>query len=384
MPRSSLCLLVFTAAGASLSWLSAVPANAQTPATRPAAPLRIGVVGLVHGHIWGFLENAVKRADIEIVGMAERRAEVLRRYGTRHKMPDSILFADLDEMLDKTRPQAVVAFTDTFDHLKVVEACARRGIHVMMEKPLAVSLDHALAIDRAARQGKIHVLVNYETTWYPNTQAAFKIVTHENRLGEIRKMVAQDGHQGPKEIGMPREFLEWLTDPVRDGGGALYDFGCYGADLMTCLMDGQRPRSVTAVTQRLKSDPIYQKVDDEATIILAYPHAQGIIQASWNWPQNRKDLEVYGQRGYYLTIDRDSYRLRADPAGETQVRADPLRPPADDPISYLIAVVDGRIEPSGPSSLKVNLIVSEILDAARRSAETGRTVVLDANPPWER
>ena len=70
------------------------------------------------------------------------------------------------------------------------------------------------------------------------------------------------------------EFLAWLNDPKLNGGGALYDFGCYGADLMTWLMDGQRPISVTATTQQIKPD-IYPRVDDEATIILTYPKGAG-------------------------------------------------------------------------------------------------------------
>jgi scyllo-inositol 2-dehydrogenase (NADP+) len=71
--------------------------------------------------------------------------------------------------------------------------------------------------------------------------------------------VLHDGHRGPKEIGCPPELLQWLTDPVLNGGGALTDFGCYGADLMNWLMQGQRPTSVFAVTQdrrRLITTPI--------------------------------------------------------------------------------------------------------------------------------
>jgi predicted dehydrogenase len=375
---------VLLAVGIMLLAVTVAPAKAQPPATQPGSRLRLGLVGLVHGHVYGFLYAVCDRRDVELVGVAEPEQNLLDRYGTRHKLPAAILFRDLDEMLDKARPEAVAIFTDTFDHLNVVEACARRGIHVMMEKPLAVSLPHALAMERAAREGKIHVLVNFETTWYPNTQAAFEVVTRQGRLGKIRKIVCRDGHKGPKEIGMPREFLSFLTDPARNGAGALYDFGCYGANLMTWLMGEQRPRSVTAVTQRFKSDPAYQRVDDEATIILTYPDAQGIIQASWNWPYNRKDMEIYGDRGYYLTIDSDSYRLRTGDAAETQVRAEPVAATANDSISYLIAVAKGKIAPSGPSSLKVNVIASEILDAARRSAETGRTVRLDPQPPGER
>ncbi len=114
------------------------------------------------------------------------------------------------------------------------------------------------------------------------------------------------------------EFFAWLNDPKLNGAGALYDFGCYGADLMTWLMDGQRPTSVTAVTQHIKPE-IYTHVDDEATIILTYPKAQAILQPSWNWPFDRKDMEVYGQTGYVITVRHDDVRVRLK--GEEQEKA---------------------------------------------------------------
>src|SRR5437867_6392321 len=122
-------------------------------------------------------------------------------------------------------------------------------------------------------------------------------------------MAALDGHSGPKEIGVASEFLGWLTDRARNGAGALFDFGCYGANLMTWLMDNQRPLAVTAITQRIKPD-VYPRVDDEATILLEYPKAQGIIQASWNWPFNLKDFEVYGDRGYAIAAGGNTLRVR--------------------------------------------------------------------------
>ena len=122
------------------------------------------------------------------------------------------------------------------------------------------------------------------------------LLKERQAAGEIRKMVAMDGHSGPKAINVQPEFLDWLSDPVRNGAGALFDFGCYGANLMTWMMDNQRPLAVTAVTQQFQPE-VYPRVDDEATILLEYPKAQGIIQASWNWPFSRKDFEVYGEHG---------------------------------------------------------------------------------------
>ena len=143
-------------------------------------------------------------------------------------------------------------------------------------------------------------------------------------------------------------------------------------------MRGERPRSVTALTQQLKTDPVYARVDDEATIVLDYPAAQAIIQASWNWPINRKDMDVYGQTGYALALNPTEMRVRFSEAeAEQLVTAVPLEAPFDNPLSYLIAVVRGEVEPAGMSSLAANLVVTEILDAARRSAATGETVRLD-------
>jgi predicted dehydrogenase len=345
-----------------------------------AAPLRIGVAGLAHGHVRGFFNRSLARQDIQIAGIAEPDSQLAARYASEYKLDGKLIFRNLDEMLERTKPEAVVVFTDTFDHKEVVEVCAKRGIHVMMEKPLAVSIEHAHAMAKAARAAKIHVLVNYETTWYRSNAAAWAFVKEQKAIGEIRKVVIHDGHKGPKEIGVPPEFLRWLTDPARNGAGALFDFGCYGADLMTWLMDGQRPVSVTAVTQRLKPE-IYQRVDDEATIVLEYPKAQAIIQASWNWPFDRKDMEVYGQTGYVQTVRTDGLRVRL--AGQQQDEttvAKPIPAPSDDPLSYLSAVVRGTTKPDGLSSLETNLVVTEILDTARTAAGSGKTVHLTRHP----
>jgi predicted dehydrogenase len=341
-------------------------------------PLRVGIVGLVHGHVHGFLQQSLHSPEITIVGVAEPDKQLLMQSAARYGFAPGILFSDLEDMLANAHPQAVLVYTNTYDHRRIVEICARHGVHVMMEKPLAVSLEDALAMQKAARDGKIHVLVNYETSWYRSNRAAFDLV-HEGALGEVRKVVIHDGHNGPKEIGVEPEFLAWLTDPKLNGGGALFDFGCYGADLMTWLMDGQRPQTVTAVTQQMKPE-IYSRVDDEATIILTYPKAQAIVQASWNWPFGRKDMEVYGQTGYAITVAGNDLRVRRSGAStEEQLAAKPVPAPYDNSLSYLRAVIIDGAKEDGFSSLETNVTVTEILDAARRSAATGKTVHLSAS-----
>ena len=370
-----ICFIALVVAGIKPAITMAESSAQSSSAQSIGKPLRVAIVGLVHGHVAGFLGPALKRSDIQIVGIVEPDQQLAHRYTSQFKLDPQLLYSDVEQMLTTVQPQAVLVYTDTRDHRRIVEAAARHRIPVMMEKPLAVSVADALAIKRAADTAHIHVLVNYETTWYPSNNAVYHLV-RDGALGDIRKVVVHDGHKGPKEINVEPEFLSWLTDPARNGAGALFDFGCYGADLMTWLMQGEVPTTVTAVTQQFKPE-IYPHVDDEATVILTYPKAQAILQASWNWPFDRKDMEVYGETGEAITIRRDDLRVRRKGDDEDRQQSAPaLTAPYNDSISYLIAVVSGEIKPTGLSALDTNVIVVRILDAARESARTGGTIRL--------
>lgn len=348
--------------------------GASIPAA-DAPPLRVAMAGLAHGHAGGFFSHALSRKDIQIVGIAEPDRAIFDRYAAKFKLDPSLYHADLEELLRTVHPQAVLGYTSTFEHRKIVELCAKYATPVMVEKPLATTYEDAKAIAAAARAAKITVLVNYETSWYPSNRAAYEVV-HSGAIGELRRVVVHDGHEGPKEIGVEPEFFAWLSDPKLNGGGALFDFGCYGADLMTYLMDGARPLTVTAVTQTIKPD-IYPRVDDEATIVLTYPKAQAILQASWNWPYSRKDMEVYGRTGSVITIANNdiSVRLPHEKQATTKT-AEPIPAPYDDSLTYLRAVLLEGAKIDAYSSLETNVLVTEILDAARRSAASGQTVRL--------
>jgi predicted dehydrogenase len=193
-------------------------------------------------------------------------------------------------------------------------------------------------------------------------------------------VVIHDGHKGPREIGCSPEFLAWLTDPVQNGGGAIIDFGCYGANLMTFLTKGLQPVSVTAVVRQFKPS-IYPKVDDDATIIVSYPASECIIEASWNWPFNRKDMEIYGENGYIMADNKNDMRIK------NQTKMVELKRTVtaknievyEDPFSYFADVIRHNITMKNydPYSIGNNMIVMKILDAARESARTGMTVKIN-------
>ncbi len=341
-------------------------------------PLRVAVIGLVHTHVHWILGRE-SRGDIEIVGIAEPNRELAMAYAKEHGYSMALVYPSMEEMITKTKPEAVLAFNTIYDHLKVVEYCAPRGIHVMVEKPLAVSMDHATKMLALAKKYNIHLLTNYETTWYGSNEKAYQLIWDKKMIGDIRKIVFHTGHPGPVEIGCNPEFLEWLTDPVLNGGGALTDFGCYGANLATWLMQGEKPLTVTAITQQMKPH-LYPKVEDEATIILTYKKAQVIIEASWNWPYSRKDMEIYGVTGYVFCKDGTNMLLREnEKAAEQHIEAPKLPIYRNDPFAYFAKVINGDIKMAAYdlSAPDNNEIVIKILESAKASVITGKSVVWD-------
>lgn len=344
------------------------------------APVRVAIVGLVHGHVKGFLGALPKNSSATLVAVVEPQTELAKAYAAEYKLDEKLFYTDLEKMLVEVHPEAVLVYTSIKDHRRVIEAAARHGVSAMVEKPLSTTLDDAIAIRAAAREHHVTVLVNYETTWYASNREVFAEVK-AGKLGEIRRVVVHDGHEGPEEIHVEPEFLSWLTDPRTNGAGALFDFGCYGADLMTVLMHGNAPDSVMAVTRTLKPE-MYPKVDDDATVVLQYAKAQAVLMPSWNWPFSRKDMEVYGVDGYGITVGPNLIRRRYHGEEvETDMRAPQVPKDASNSLDYLAAVLRGRVKPDGDlSSLETNMVVMQILDAALRSSQNGRAVTVTALP----
>lgn len=337
-------------------------------------PLRLGIVGLSHAHLWEVISR-LDRGDFEVVGIAEKNTALWNNKALKEKVASDLFFEDLDEMLAKTKPQAVIVYESIYDHLRVVEACAKYGVHVMVEKPLSTNVKDAKRMLDLAKENNIFLLTNYETTWYPTIHKAYDMI-QDGFVGNLSRINIYDGHGGPIEIGCGPEFTDWLTDPVLNGGGAVIDFGCYGANISTWIMKGQKPLSVYAVLKQQKP-AIYPKVDDDATIVIEYPKVTVIAMASWNWPISRKDMHIYGDKNYIYQDDKTSMRIHRDDK-ETRLEVPEMTAPYNDAFLYLKAVVNGDIsvKPDDLSSPENNLTVVEILEAAIESSKTGKVIKL--------
>jgi predicted dehydrogenase len=362
-----------------LLWFVIGPALAQ----EPKPPVRLAIIGLNHDAVGDFISRTRNREDVQLVGIVESNQTLVTSYARLFNLNTNFFYSSLQDLLAKTNPQGVAVFTRTFDHRSVIENCAAHKIDVLLEKPLAANMDDALAIAAAVKSSGIQIMVDYETSWYPSIQHAYAIANSQHAIGDLRKIVVIAGDQGPKEAGCSDEFLKWLTDPRLSGGGALTDFGCYGAALITWLTDDQRPDSVLATAQNLKPD-VYARVEDEATIVITYPKLQGIIQASWNLPFSERSLQIYGNTGYVLAprMDLVRFRLPGTEESELQLQAQQEPGPLTDDIYNFVAIVRGETNAIGPSSLQANLIAMEILDAAQKSIQLKKQIDIPKSTPW--
>jgi predicted dehydrogenase len=354
-----------------IHFLLALPCAAQQ--------YKIAVAGMRHGHVRLNLGAMLKGEPVKTVGVAEAVAE--QRDWARNSAPagytygkkepyvagESLIFTDWRKMIDQTRPDIVWAFTPANEHVDVVRYCAQRGIHVMVEKPLAASYAQAREIRTLARKHNILVMANYGSTWSAG-QYAVKAAVDAGEIGPVWRLRALTGNAG---IGDPRKSAYgWMAGPEK-GGGAMVDFGCYSV-LWSLWLKG-RPESVYATMNHLKSD-LYPKVDDNATLILNYKDGVAILQAAWNMPPApRGGNEIHGRKGSIVgtTIRKAGGQAAGDP-----IKVDPLPPERAAPLDYIVNRIRAKQPLDGPSALDLNAAVNEVLDAARISAKTGRSVKL--------
>lgn len=333
---------------------------------RSAQPLRLGVVGLVHGHVEGLLWQARRRDDLTIVGVYEPDRSLFRRLARKYDLEASLHHESLDAMLELARPEAVSVMTAIADHVRVAETCAPRGVHMLLEKPLALDASEARRMAALARRHGVHILTNFETSWYGSVRETQRRVS-TGWLGPIRRMEFRHGHRGPREIGCAAEFVSWLIDPVR-GGGALVDFACYGALLATWLMNGQRPMRVVASATTLKPR-IYPDVADDATLVLTYPTATAVISASWAWTRDVKETDVYCERRSIHAGRGDKLAWRSVDGPLRPLRPRPRPRQLADEWTHLRSVVHHRCAPDPLASLDLNLVAVEIIDEAVRQVQ---------------
>ncbi len=345
-----------------LSCAAALPLAAQDQ--------KIAVIGLLHSHVWGHLGTMLKGQHAAFVGIAETNPELIAE-AKKRGATGVPYFDDYRKMLDQTKPTIVWAFVENNRHLEVVEACAPRKIHVIFEKPLASTYRDALAIRKLAQKHGIQVMTNYQMAWWPANYAA-KAQADSGALGQVWRIRGVVGHGGPGSTGAANKyFFDWLTDPVRNGAGALMDFGCYNA--LWALWYMGRPDTVYAQVNQLRPET-FPKVEDNATLVLSYKRGVGIFEGSWDLPRGFQDLEVFGLKGS-LNMSSSGVELRKG-RETTPITAEPLPQERSEPIVYMVYCLKNNRPIEGLTALDINVGVNEIIEAAKQSIKTGKAVRL--------
>src|SRR5437667_7244550 len=348
-----------------------------TASSAQSATTRIAVIGLDHDHVWGLLKDIANEPQAELVAIADPRPELVDK--AKSQVPTSVRFySDYVQMLDDAKPEAVFVTTENDHHLALLRECAKRHIHFSTEKPMATNAADAREMERLADRAGIKLMVNYWNAWVAPSHDLFHRVKAGD-IGPVQRIIVQYGHQGPKEIGISKEFAAWLYDPVKNGGGTIMDFGCYGAEWALWLKG--RPTRVYATTRKLKAGQ-HNNVDDDATIVLDYPDATVVVEASWDWPYNMDRVYVFGPKGSLLARRGDLFfrsasdqKTQPTPEGEP-VTLSTVPHETSNPIAYFLDCIRNNKPVEDRLTSTLNVQVMEILDAARESVRIGRAVEL--------
>ena len=351
--------------------LSCTFLTAQTP-TPPT--YKIAVIGLVHSHAWGRLRAILQGKSAQFVGVAEPNEE-LRAEAKKVGVTDDLLFTDYSKMLDQAKPDIVWAFVENNRHLEIAKVCAPRHINLIFEKPLASTYADAKQMQSLAAKYGIRIMTNYQMAWWPTNYAAKAAVDH-GEIGTVYRLRGIVGHGGPGSNGVRNKiFFDWLTDPEKNGAGALMDFGCYNA-LWSIWYLGM-PTKVYATAQHLRPER-FPKVEDAATLVFTYPKASAVFEASWDLPRGFQDLEVFGlssdtnppgslymtQAGVEMRKGKDMKQLTVTPLGEEE----------SEPVAYMVSRIKADKPIEGLTAIGINVDVIHLIDLAKESIKTGRAV----------
>ena len=345
------------------------------------ARLNVGVLGLSHDHVWGNLAALHGGERGRLVAAAEPDPALRDR--VRALDGGVVVYDSFDALLERRDLDAVFVFSDNRASAELGVRALASGLPVMIEKPMAADLPGARALRAAAASRGGMLMVNWPTAWRPALRHGLTLV-RDGAVGAAIQLNHRGGHAGPREFGCSTQFCDWLYDPRRNGGGALVDYCGYGAVL--CRLALGRPQAVTAVAPPSRKPGLV--AEDNAVVVLSYPSALGLLEASWTQIGGEPAFAmiVYGERGTLIVHQprptREGERAGAGrvelvtSAGSRFVERPALPPDERDGPTHFLACVDAGREVTEFCTADIGCDVQEMLAAALRSIATGRQVAL--------
>ena len=358
--------------------------------------LRIGIVGtggISHSHINAYL----KQPDVEIVAGVDLIPGKARATLDEHGLTEAKDFEDYREMIDTMNLDAVSVCTYNCTHKECTVYALEHGLHVLLEKPLSVTLEEGIEICRAEKKAGKIVSVGFQPRFDVNMQMIKKIV----QSGELGKVYyVQTG--GGRRHGIPVSWSETFIEKDKAGLGAVGDIGCYSIDLVMNALGNPRPLTVSgrATDYFGKTPEAYSQVgkpecakkfsvDDFAS---AYIRLEGDIildfRIAWYMHVDTPgDTIIMGTKGALRIPSTECWNgtfrkpmtLYRDVAGEPVEVEIPLLPETKDLWnrkirSFLDAIITGGKAPVPTNEIIYN---QAIIDGIFRSSELGREVEIE-------
>ncbi|MBN2293287.1 MAG: Gfo/Idh/MocA family oxidoreductase [Pirellulales bacterium] len=235
-------------------------------------PIRLGILGLTHDHVWGNLEVLADFEDAKLVAVSDPNQPLLDKVKEQWACTT---YLDHEELLDEEELDAVFICSDNATGADLTIRAAQHDLHVMVEKPMAATLDGAERMLAAAQKAGVRLMINWPVVWRPQVQAAIDLATRPE-FGEIWQITHRAGHGGIYVECTPY-FREWIVKKELNGAGALIDVCSYGVNLAQILLG--HPQRVTAVTGNLVEREL--AVEDNAIIVMSYPGAMATAEGAW-------------------------------------------------------------------------------------------------------
>jgi glucose-fructose oxidoreductase len=356
---------------------------------------RVAGINFDHFHMGDLLRMARGHPQVELVGISDetpaRMEEAVRKLG----VPRECTFTDYRACLEETKPDVVILCPAASKHGEWVSKVAPYGAHLMVEKPFAASLKEADAMI-AAMPKRSTLMINWPLQWVRSHRRAYELI-EQGTIGDVLNVWHFGGNRGPlwhgadKDEKTPGQVAKekphsWFYKKSR-GGGSLLDYLGYGTTLGTWYQRGRRPITVTAVVDQPKG----LEVDEHSIVVARYAHGLSKFETRWGtftdpWtlqPQPRCGFIIAGTDGTISSYDYDSYvtvQTRKKPRPH-RLAAPKLTSPQQNPVQYLLHCLETNEPLKGPVSIPISRIGQEIVDAAVRSAQLGRTVELESGAP---
>jgi UDP-N-acetylglucosamine 3-dehydrogenase len=260
--------------------------------------LRVAIIGLgkiaTTGHIPGY-----RKAGAEIVAGCDIRAEHAKQVCESSGIPRA--YTDWKEMLAAGGFDAVSICTPIVHHGPMAAESARRGYHVLVEKPMAASLEECDRMIEAARERGVLLMVSHNQRFMPAHVAAKEIIG-SGLLGAPILVQTSFGHGGPEKWSPTGQ---WYFDPQQAKMGVMADLGCHKIDLVQWLL-GQDIVEVSAFMGTFQKDT---PLEDTVTGILRFSGgAIGTFVASWTYAADwENSVTVRCEHGAVMIPEHDPF-----------------------------------------------------------------------------